>query len=118
MVAVQLPAAPMVQFCVAGVPGPAVMFTVHTVPAGAFTKPEPSLTLMWHVSTWLSPTGSVSVSGVIWMFASTNVFTAGPLFGATPFVETVNADGVPRVPVQLALPVTLPAEFDVNVIVH
>ena len=25
-------------------------------------------------------------AGVIWMFASTNVFTARPLFGATPFV--------------------------------
>src|SRR6185436_17336056 len=45
-------------------------------------------------------------SGVIAIFASTNVFTAGPEFGDTPSVDTVNAEGVPRVPVQLALPVT------------
>ena len=41
------------------------------------------------MSTCGVPTGLMSVAGVIWMFASTNVFTAGPLFGATPLVESV-----------------------------
>jgi hypothetical protein len=57
-------------------------------------------------------------SGAIAIFASTKVFTAGPEFGELPFVETVKFDGVPKLPVQLAFPVTLPAEFDVNTIVH
>ena len=52
------------------------------------------------------------------MFASTNVFTAGPEFGATPFVETVKFDPVPSAPVQLALPVTFPAEFEEKTIVQ
>ena len=30
------------------------------------------------VSTWFVPTGLFAVAGVIWMFASTNVFTASP----------------------------------------
>ena len=57
--------------CVVGVPGPAMMFTVHTVAAGALMNPVPSLTLMWHVRTWFVPTWFVAVGGVIWMFAST-----------------------------------------------
>src|SRR3954468_19319013 len=64
-----------------------------------------------------APTRFVA-SGLIAIFASTNVFTAGAEFGATPLVETVNADGVPSVPVQEALPVTFPVEFEVNTIVH
>ena len=35
-------------------------------------------------------TGFVAVCGVIWMFASTQVFVASPEFGATPFVSTMN----------------------------
>src|SRR5580765_1127959 len=88
----QVPVAPTVlQFCVAGVPGPAVMFTVQTVPAGAFTNPAapPALMLMWQCSVCCVPTAFVADAGVIWMFASTNVFTAGAEFGATPFVDTV-----------------------------
>jgi len=61
----QVPVAPTVlQFCVAGVPGPAMMFTVQTVPAGAFAKPEPSLTLMWQCNVCCVPTGFAAVSGV------------------------------------------------------
>jgi len=72
IVAVHDPVAPtVVQFCVAGVPGPAMIATVHTVPAGAFTWPVPSFTLMWHVSTWFVPTAFAAVGGVSWMFAST-----------------------------------------------
>ena len=63
--------------------------TVQFVPAGAFAKPPPPLlTLMWQCSVWFVPTWLVAVAGVIWMFASTNVFTASPLFGATPLVCT------------------------------
>ncbi len=43
------------------------------------------------------------------MLASTKVLTAGPLLGAVPLVVTVNGVGVPSEPVQLAVPVTLPA---------
>src|SRR5690242_5489091 len=41
------------------------------------------------VSTWFVPTGLFAVAGVIWMLAFTNVLTASPEFGATPFVCTV-----------------------------
>ena len=51
------------------------------------------------------------------MFASTNVFTASPLFGAAPSVETVNGTP-PIVRVENACAVALPAEFDMKVIVH
>jgi hypothetical protein len=51
------------------------------------------------------------------MFASTNVFTAGPLFGATPFVVSVT-DPPASVIVTVAFPVTVPGVFDVNTIVH
>ena len=37
------------------------------------------------------PTRFVAVVGVIWMFASTNVFTASPEFGDWPSVCTMNA---------------------------
>ncbi len=52
------------------------------------------------------------------MLASTKVLTAGPLLRAIPLVVTVNGVGVPRVPVQLALPVTWPGVGEVNVTVH
>ena len=65
------------------------------VPSGAFTKllPEPSFTFTCPVSVWFVPTGFDAVSGVIWMFASTNVFTASPEFGATPLVSTCTVAG-------------------------
>ena len=87
-------------------------------PANAtYPFPSPMFFINVTVNVCAAPTRFVA-SGVIAIFASTNVFTAGPEFGATPFVETVNADGVPSVPVQVALPVTFPAELDVNTIVH
>src|SRR5262245_8843552 len=70
------------------------------------------------VRTWFVLTAFVSVAGVIWMFALTNCFTAGPEFGATPFVATEN-DAEPMTDtVELALPVTEPAVFEVKTIVH
>ena len=83
-----------------------MVVNVMMVPSGAFTYPAPwpALTLTWAVNVCGSFTRFVPV-GVIWMLASTKVLTAGPLFGATPSVVTVNGVGVPSVPVQLALPV-------------
>ena len=52
------------------------------------------------------------------MFASTNVFTASPEFGAIPSVSTVNGAEPATDNVDDACAVTFPAEFDVNVIVH
>src|SRR5215203_2030550 len=91
-----------------------------TVPAGALTKPPPSPALMLTcpVSVWFALTGFVAAWGVIWMLASTNVLTAGPEFPPVPLVVTVNGVGVPRLPVQLALPVTLPGVGEENVIRH
>jgi hypothetical protein len=51
------------------------------------------------------------------MFASTNVFTAGPEFGATPFVLTV-IDALLIGTTAVAVPVTFPADGEVKVIVH
>src|SRR5215218_262318 len=90
---------------------------VMTVPFGALPKPEPEFTFTWAVSTWFVETGLLSVSGAIWMFASTNVLTASAEFGTPLPVETVT-DCPPRFSVAVACPVTCPAEFDVNVIVH
>ena len=59
----------------------------------------------------------MSVGGVIWMFASTNVFSAGPLFGATPFVVSVTEPPA-TVTVAVAVPVTRPGVAEVNTIVH
>src|SRR5262249_692882 len=66
---------PVLHVCVFGVAAPEMTVTVHTVPSGAFTNPlpVPSLTLMWQCSVCSAPTGFVAFSGVIWMFASTNV---------------------------------------------
>jgi len=55
---------------------------------------------------------------VIWMFASTNVLTASAEFGDWPSVCTVNDAEPPTDRVDDACAVTLPAEFDVKVIVH
>src|SRR3954454_10051772 len=49
------------------------------------------------------------------MFASTNVFVAGPELGATPFVETVNEAEPATEPVQVAFATTCPAHCEVNV---
>src|SRR3954453_9542378 len=70
-------------------PGPDWMPAVMLVPAGAFTKPVPGLTLTWRVRTWLVPIGLFALAGVIPMFASTKVLTALPLFGEVPSVWTV-----------------------------
>ena len=80
--------------------------------------PSPALTLTCAVSVWFEPTGFVAVCGVIWMFASTNVLTASPEFGATPSVATVNGPTPPTEAVEVACPVTLPAVGEVNMIVH
>src|SRR5262249_51883045 len=83
-VTVHEPVAPTVEHGLPAIaPGPAVTLTATCVPAGAFTNPLPGFTFTCTVSTWSAPTGLMSVAGVIWMFASTKVFTAGPLFGAT-----------------------------------
>ena len=43
------------------------------------------MTLTWPVSVWFVPTALFADAGVIWMFASTHVLTAGPLpFGPAP----------------------------------
>src|ERR1043165_1747625 len=52
------------------------------------------------------------------MFASTNVFTASALFGATPSVSTLNGAEPLTDRVEDACAVTLPAVLDVKVIVH
>ena len=66
---------------------------------------------------WFVPTGFVAVSGEIWMFASTNAFTASMLFPFVPSVATVT-DAPPMLRVADACPVTFPAAGEVNVIVH
>src|SRR3954453_8553183 len=53
------------------VPGPLTLLTVTLVFAGAFTKPLPGFTFTCTVRVWMSPIGSVSVDGVMLMFAST-----------------------------------------------
>ncbi len=86
---VQLPVPPAVVhgFAVVNEPGPQSIVKLICVPFGAFTKPPvPVFTFTCAVKTWLTPTGFVAVCGVIWMFASTNVLTASPEFGATPSV--------------------------------
>jgi hypothetical protein len=71
-VTVQLPVASTVRHGdPAIVPGPLTFVTVMLVPAGAFTKPVPVFTFTCTVKVCVSLIGSVSVAGVIWMFAST-----------------------------------------------
>ena len=62
-------------------PGPLRMVKLIVVPAGAFAKPVPVLMFTWPVKRAARPSALVAVAGVIWMFASTQVFTA---FGASP----------------------------------
>ena len=52
-------------------PGPLTFVKVTTVSAGAFTKPDPSLTFTCAVNVCGEPTSFVAASGLIWMFAST-----------------------------------------------
>jgi hypothetical protein len=89
------------------------------VPGGAFTYPLPSprFTFTCPVSTWFVPTGFSADGGVISMFASTQVFAAGPESGAVPSVCTVNAADPPTESVDEALQVSVPAvdEFTVAV---
>ena len=52
------------------------------------------------------------------MFASTNVLTASPEFGATPSVATVNGAAAAEVERRGRVPGHLARRRDVNVIVH
>ena len=67
---------------------------------------------------WFVDTGLFAVAGVIWMFASTNVLTASPEFGATPSVCTVNGAEPPTDSVEDACAVTFPAVLELITIVH
>jgi len=89
------------------------------VPAGAFAKPTPApvFTFTCPVSVCVVPIGLIAVAGVTWMFASTNLATALPEFGAIPFVCTL-IDTPLTVRVEAACAVTVPARFDVSEIVH
>ena len=60
----------------------------------------------------------LSDNGEIWIFASTNVFTASPEFDPEPSVATVNGADPFTDKVEDACAVTEPVVFDVNVIVH
>jgi hypothetical protein len=114
--AVQLPVAPTVAHGLPEIePGPDAIENEICVPAGALTKPAPlpRFTSTWPVNTCAAPTGFIPF-GVIEIRASTNVFTAGPLFGATPFVDTTTG-WPPIVTVAVAVPVTCPAVWEVNV---
>src|SRR5580765_5578920 len=69
------------------------------------------------VIVWLVLTGLIAVAGGTWMLAAKHVFTAGPEFPAFPSVVTVTF--LPPIEiVAVAVPVTLPAELETNVIVH
>jgi hypothetical protein len=100
-------------------PGPLSFVKLICVPFGALTKPLPSpaFTFTCAVNVCESPT-RFTPFGVIWIFASTNVFTASPEFGDTPSVATVNAAEPATDNVDDACPVTLPAALDVKTIVH
>jgi len=102
------------------VPGPKTIEKSIVVPFGASAKlPEPVFAFTWPVSVWFVLSAFVAVNGEIWMFASTNVFTASSLFNAWPSVSTVKVvDGKPSVSDADACPVTLPAVGELKVIVH
>src|SRR5262249_34479214 len=98
-------------------PGPDTIEKPIAVPSCAFTKPVPGFTFTCPVSVWFVPTAFVAVAGVICTFASTNVFTASVELPFVPSVCTLT--GTPLiVSAADACPVTLPADGDVNVIVH
>src|SRR5947207_124512 len=101
--------------------------TVGFVLAGAFTKPEPLPVFCFTVTVnvWGAPVSLVAVSGVIVMYASTNVLTAGPVLPSGPAGIVVVTGLVSRVrltppteKVTDALLVTTPADCDVNVTVQ
>ncbi len=98
--------------------------TVGLVPLATLTKfPPPLFCLTVTVNVWGWPTSFVA-SGVILMLASTNVFTTGPEPpGPAPTLAVAGSvsrvsETPPAFTVTDALPVTCPAEFDVNVTVH
>src|SRR6266542_328207 len=68
------------------------------------------------VKVWVSFTGSVS-SGAIAIQASTQLFWAVPLFGATPFVERVS-ETPPTATVVFALITVVPVVAEVSVTSH
>src|SRR6188768_4248371 len=82
----------------------------------ALTQPEPRFFSRCAVNVCGALISFVA-SGVIEIRASTNVFTAGPLFGATPFVARLNTTP-PIDSVDEALPVTVPPVAEVNVTWH
>src|SRR4051794_7418380 len=87
------------------------------VPSGALTNPPvPVFTFTWPVSVWFEPTWLNAWAGVIWMLASTNVFTASGV-RIDPPVWTVNETPL-TVRVEDAWPVTFPGVGEVKVIVH
>ena len=73
----------------------------------------PSSTHTVVVNVWSSPTSFVA-SGSIVIFASTNVFVAGPLLSPVASVVRVR-ESPPSTTVPVALPTTWPAVADVNV---
>ena len=102
-------------------PGPETIVKVIGVPAGALLEPvpEPSLTFMCAVKTWVVFTGFSAVGGLIWMFASTYVLTASAELRPVPSVWTVNVvGGEPIDSVADAWPVTFPPVAELKVIVH
>jgi hypothetical protein len=101
-------------FAVVNPPGPLSIVKLIDVPSGAGTKPLPLFTFTCAVNVCVAPT-RFTPFGVIWMFASTNVLTALPEFGATPSVWTVNGAEPLTEPVQEACPVTVPAVPEVKV---
>src|SRR3954454_23552611 len=73
-------------------PGPLRIENPIAVPAGALANAEPALTFTWPVRVWFVPTGLFADAGVTWMFASTHVFTAGPLpFGPVPMLAVAGS---------------------------
>jgi len=90
---------------------------VTIVPFGAsvYAGPEPAFTNTCAVYVCVVFTGFVAAGGLIVIYASTNVFTAFPEFGATPSVATVNGAEPETEPVQDACPATVPAACELKV---
>ena len=100
-------------------PFESVSVTVTIVPSGMMTNPAPSPEFCFTVTVNVCDSSMLSVSkgGAIPMNASTNTFTASPLFGMLPSVSTWKVSG-PKWTSAAACPVTVPAVDEVNVTVH
>src|SRR3954454_6994713 len=105
-------------------PGPLRIENPIAVPAGAFANAEPALTFTWPVRVWFVATGLFADAGVIWMFASTHVLTAGPLpFGPAPMLAVAGSvsrvSATPsRVSAAVAFAVVVPAVGLLMISVH